>query len=134
MQGDHVHATAIYIPSIGALIGGDIIFNKIHLWLGEATPQARKAWLASIDRMRALHPRIVVAGHKLPGLPDDDTALAFTRDYLVAFDAATAASKTAKELVARIKARFPDTRDVLDDFILPNSAKVATGEAAPWTE
>ena len=61
-------------------------------------------------------------------------ALAFTRDYLVAFDAATAASKTAKELIARIKARFPDTRDVLDDFILPNSAKVATGEAAPWTE
>lgn len=134
MQGDHVHATAIYIPSIGALVGGDLIFNKIHLWLTEATPEARKAWLGSIDRMAALHPKIVVAGHKLPGLPDDDSALTFTRDYLVAFETAAAESKTSKELIARIKARFPDTRDVLDGFILNNSAQVATGEAARWVE
>jgi glyoxylase-like metal-dependent hydrolase (beta-lactamase superfamily II) len=134
IQGDHVHATAIYIPSIGALIAGDLVFNKIHLWLGEATPEARKAWLASIDRLIALHPKIVVAGHKLPGLPDDASALAFTRDYLVAFEAAAANSKTSKDLMARIKARFPDTQDVLNNFILSNSAQVATGEAAPWTE
>lgn len=134
MQGDHVHATAIYIPSIGALIGGDLIFNKIHLWLTEATPEARKAWLGSIDRMIALHPKIVVAGHKLPGLPDDESALTFTRDYLVAFEASTAASRTSKELIARMKARFPDTQDVLDNFILSNSAQVATGEAPRWTE
>lgn len=134
MQGDHVHATAIYIPSIGALIGGDLIFNKIHLWLTEATPEARRAWLDSIDRMRALHPKIVVAGHKVPGLPDDDSALTFTHDYLVAFEAAAATSRTSKELIAQMTARFPDTRDVLGNFILTNSAQVAVGEAPRWTE
>ena len=45
MQGDHLHASAIYIPSLRALIAGDLVFNKIHLWLGEATPSiARRGW------------------------------------------------------------------------------------------
>ncbi len=134
MQGDHVDATAVFVPSIDALIAGDLVFNRIHPWLGENTAAARKAWLVSLDRLGALHPKIVVAGHKFPGLPDDASALTFTRDYITAFDGAAASSKTSAELMAKIKARFPDTHDVLNDFILPNSAKVATGEMPRWDE
>ena len=42
MQGDHVHATAIYIPSLKAIVAGDLVFENIHLWLGEHTPARRK--------------------------------------------------------------------------------------------
>ena len=134
MQGDHLHSTAIYIPSLHAVIAGDLVFNKIHLWFGEATPETRKAWLASIDRLIALKPAIVVAGHKVPGLPNDASALTFTRNYLVEFEADIHKSKDSKELMQRIHKAFPDTQDVLGGFILTNSAQVAMGEAPPWQE
>jgi glyoxylase-like metal-dependent hydrolase (beta-lactamase superfamily II) len=134
MQGDHIHATAIYIPSIDALICGDLCFNKIHLWFGEQTAAQYDDWLASIDKMIALHPKIVVPGHKIPGLPNDPSALDFTRRYIVAFKAAAAKSKTSKELIATIQSEFPDTQDVLNNFILGTSAQVATHEIPPWQE
>ena len=134
MQGDHVHATALYIPSLDAVICGDLCFDKIHLWLGEHMASQYDDWLASLDRLAALKPKIVVAGHKLPGLPDNTSALDFTRRYLLAFKAAAKKSKTSDELMKTIRQEFPDTRDVLDNFILVNSAKVATGEMPPWEE
>ena len=134
MQGDHVHATAIWIPSIQALVAGDLVFNKIHPWLGEALPADRAAWIASLDKLAALKPRIVVAGHKLPGLADGPEAIDFTRNYILAFNQAVADSKTSKELMARMQTRFPDTQDVLGGFILTNSAQVGMGEAPPWHE
>ncbi len=73
-------------------------------------------------------------GTSSPGLPDDATALTFTRDYIVAFNQAAATSKTSQELIAKIHAQFPDTRDVLNNFILGTSAQVATGEIPPWKE
>ena len=134
MQGDHIHATALYIPSANAVICGDLCFNKIHLWLGEHKASQYDDWLTSLDTLIALKPKSVVAGHKLPGLPDDASALDFTRRYLLAFKAAAATSKTSEELMKTIRKEFPDTRDVLDNFILVNSAKVATGEMPPWEE
>ena len=134
MQGDHVHATAIWVPSIKTLVCGDLCFNKIHLWLGEHGPKQYDAWLHSLDRLIALKPKTVVAGHKRPGLPDDASSLAFTKRYLLAFKAAATKSKNSAELIATIKQKFPDTQDVLNNFLLPNSAKVAMHEEPPWTE
>jgi glyoxylase-like metal-dependent hydrolase (beta-lactamase superfamily II) len=134
MQGDHVHSSALYIPSIKALICGDLVFNRIHLWLGESLPENRAAWLKSIEQLIALRPEIVVAGHKVPGLPDDASALIFTRDYLVAFEKAVKSSKNSQQLIATIQREFPDTQDVLGNFILGNSAPVAMNEAPVWHE
>lgn len=134
MQGDHHHATAIYIPSLQTLVTGDIVFNGIHVWLGECTPEQRADWLKSLDRLKALKPKVVVAGHKLPGLPNDPAALQYTRDYIVAFGKAAQRSKTSAELIAAMEKRFPDVQDVLNNFILGESAKVGVGEEPPWEE
>ena len=134
MQGDHVHATAIYVPALQALIAGDIVFQNIYPWLGEHTPQRRQDWIAALDTLIALKPTVVVAGHQLPGDPQDASALQFTRDYIVAFDAAAARSRTSEELAAQMRAAFPKARDVLGGFILGNSAKVGVGETPPWDE
>ena len=134
MQGDHAHATAIYVPSIKALIAGDIVFEDIHPWLGEHTPDQRKAWLQTLDRMTALKPTTVVAGHQLPGEPQSPTALQFTRDYIVAFNEAAATARTSRELMSVMQTRFPKAHDVLGGFILGNSAKVGVGETPPWDE
>jgi glyoxylase-like metal-dependent hydrolase (beta-lactamase superfamily II) len=134
MQGDHVHSTALHIPALRAVICGDLVFNRIHLWFGESLAEQRRAWLESIERLSALDPLTVVAGHKVPGLPDDVQALRFTRSYLVAFEQAVARAKDSADLIAMMRREFPDTQDVIDDFILVNSAKVAMGESPPWQE
>jgi glyoxylase-like metal-dependent hydrolase (beta-lactamase superfamily II) len=134
MQGDHHDATALYIPSLNALIAGDIAFDNIHPWLGEHNAKNRKAWIKALDTLIAMKPAIVVAGHKLPGQPDDAGSLQFTRDYIVAFDAAAKKSKTSEELANKMKAAFPKAQDVLGGFILTNSAKVGVGETPPWDE
>ena len=92
------------------------------------------AWSQSIGQMRALDPAIVVAGHARPGLPDDASGLAFTADYLAQWPQLVSASTDSVDLRARVQAAFPTTVDVLDDFILKNSAEVAMGEQPIWTE
>jgi hypothetical protein len=35
--------------------------------VGDTTPESRKNWIAALDRLAALNPTMVVAGHKKPG-------------------------------------------------------------------
>jgi len=134
MQGDHIHATAVWVPNVKALIAGDLLFNGMHLWLGEHLAPNRKAWAKSLDQLTALRPTIVVAGHKQLGMPDDASAIAFTRDYLAAFERLTAQAKTSKELAEKLRAAYPKAIDVLNDFLLGYSTQVAKGEIPPWDE
>ena len=134
MQGDHHHATAIWIPSLATLVAGDIVFHGIHVWLGEATPEQRDAWVIALDTLQKLNPKTVIAGHKLPQLTDDPAALQYTRDYIIEFGLAAKRSKTSAELITAMQTRFPEVKDVLNNFILGESAKVGVGEVPPWQE
>jgi glyoxylase-like metal-dependent hydrolase (beta-lactamase superfamily II) len=134
MQGDHRHATALYVPALNALITGDITFHGIHVWLGEHLAEQRAAWIETLDRLIALEPEIVVAGHKLPQLDDDPSSLVFTRDYIITFGRLAEQLETSEDLIAAMRAEYPELQDVIDDFILVNSAKVAVGEMPPWEE
>lgn len=134
MQGDHVHSTALWVPEIRALLPGDLAFNEVHLWLGEHTPEAVAAWGASMETLIALDPAIVVAGHARPGLADDASGLVFTASYLGAWPELVAQADNSAHLQALVREAFPTTIDVLDNFILPNSADVAMGEQPIWTE
>ena len=87
-----------------------------------------------MDTLTALNPQMVVAGHAKPGLPNDASGIDFTRRYLEAWPGLVASAENSADLQARVRAAFPETIDVLDDFILPNSADVAMGEQQPWTE
>jgi hypothetical protein len=106
----------------------------MHLWLGESLPLARKAWADSVERLAALGALRVIAGHKKPGLPDDTSSLAYTRSYLQRFEQSIKTSKDSAELSRKIQGAFPATIDVLDDFLLGTSSKVAMGEIPPWQE
>jgi len=134
MQGDHAHSTALWIPDAKTLVAGDLLFNEMHLWLGEFLKPGRLAWAKSVENLGALGATRVVAGHKKPGLPDDASAINFTRRYLQVFEKAVGSSKTSADLRTKIQAAFPDTVDVFGDFLLGNSSKVALGEDPPWQE
>ena len=132
--GDHAISTALWAPGIKALFPGDLVFNQMFLWMGEHDPEDIAAWGRSLDELAALEPEIVVAGHAKPGLPNDASGIEFSRRYIEEWPALVAASSDSVDLRARVAATFPDAIDVLDDFILKNSAEVAMGEQPKWEE
>jgi glyoxylase-like metal-dependent hydrolase (beta-lactamase superfamily II) len=107
VQGDAATSSYVWIPSIKALITGDIVYQGVYAWTAETTPETRQAWIKTLDELAALNPAVVVAGHKDPKLKDDATGIAATKAYLKDFDAAAAASKSAEELEAKMKAKYP---------------------------
>ncbi len=107
VQGDAATSSYVWIPSIKALVTGDIVYQGVYAWTAETTPETRQAWIKTLDELAALSPAVVVAGHKDPKLKDDATGIAATRAYLKDFDAAAAASKSAEELEAKMKAKYP---------------------------
>lgn len=108
LQGDAKDNSYIWIPSLKAVITGDIVFNGLYPWTLETTPAERKEWIKSLHRIEALGPLVVVGGHKKPGLKDDLYGVRLTRDYLAYYDEALTFCKTAEEFRSRIKNRFPD--------------------------
>jgi glyoxylase-like metal-dependent hydrolase (beta-lactamase superfamily II) len=106
---DGMLATIAHVPELRVVCSGDIAYNNIHMWLSGSTPQSRKAWLASLDEVAALHPLTVIAGHREPAAPDDDAGrvLDQSRHYIEDFEHALAASDTPRELIDRMLARYP---------------------------
>ncbi len=134
VQGDHVHATGLWAPSIKALFPGDLVYNQMYLWMGEHDPAAIAGWGKALDQLAALGPVMVVPGHSKPGLPNDTSGLDFSRKYIAAWPGMVTASKDSADLRARVQKAFPDAVDVLGDFLLGNSSRVAKGEQAAWQE
>src|ERR1700687_4551412 len=83
---DSPDSTSLYVPSIGLIAAGDVVYNQCRVYVGDTTPESRKNWIAALDRLAALNPAIVVAGHKKPGAPDSPSAIQDTKRYLQAFD------------------------------------------------
>ncbi|MFE9422470.1 MBL fold metallo-hydrolase [Kitasatospora sp. NPDC006697] len=86
-QSDCSDSTVVHVPGSRTVIAGDFVGNGTHLWTAETTPEQRTAWLANLDRIAALAPDRLIAGHRAPGQGDDPARiLGFTRDYLHDFD------------------------------------------------
>ena len=112
-QGDVLAPTNsfVFIPSIQTVVAGDVVFSGIHMWLAASNAESRARWRAALDQIASLHPRAVIPGHVATGRPvDSPDAVAWTRDYLTAFDAERARATAAPDLVAAMKQRFPDAQ------------------------
>ena len=103
-QSDTVPSSVVHIPDLDAVVGGDVAYNGIHCWLAQTDHEKREGWLASLDRIAALDPRIVVAGHKAPDARDDDpqAILAATKTYIRDFDRLVTKSAAPKELIDKM--------------------------------
>jgi glyoxylase-like metal-dependent hydrolase (beta-lactamase superfamily II) len=83
---DSPDTTSLYVPSIGLIVAGDVVYNQCHMYVGDTTPESRKNWVAALERLAALKATTVVAGHKKPGAPDSPSAIDDTKRYLLDFD------------------------------------------------
>src|ERR1700730_16314942 len=89
--------TCLHVPSIGLVAAGDAVYNGIHPFLSESNRQTRLEWIAALDKIDALKPSAVVAGHKIPGNDDSPRNVEETRRYIRDFIRLNDATTTARE-------------------------------------
>ncbi|HEY2806507.1 MAG TPA: MBL fold metallo-hydrolase [Gemmatimonadales bacterium] len=131
LQGDVEQPTnsALWIPSMRVLLAGDVVFRGVHPWLGASTSATRVAWRGSLDRLAALHPRVVIAGHKPSAdVADTPDAIEFTRGYLDAFDLERSRASGPEPLIAAMRQRYPDATE---GMLLNASAGIPFRPATP---
>jgi glyoxylase-like metal-dependent hydrolase (beta-lactamase superfamily II) len=107
VQGDAETNSYVWIPSSKTVICGDIVYNGLYPWTVETNTAQRKQWIAVVDKIALLTPRVVVPGHKDPDMPNDNSSLDFTKDYLTTFDILLASAKDSQDLQTKVKAKFP---------------------------
>jgi len=100
--------TCLYVPDIGLVVAGDAVYNDVHLFLGESSPERRREWIAALDTIEALHPRAVIAGHQRAGRHDGPEILEETRRYIRDFDRLAQTTETARELYDAMLALYPE--------------------------
>jgi glyoxylase-like metal-dependent hydrolase (beta-lactamase superfamily II) len=95
---DSPDSTSLYVPSIGLIVAGDVVYNQCHMCVGDTTPEGRQNWIADLDGMAALNPSMVVAGHKKAGAPDSAVTIQETKRYLENFDRLKKTAASDQEL------------------------------------
>jgi glyoxylase-like metal-dependent hydrolase (beta-lactamase superfamily II) len=122
VQGDESENSYVVIPSLHAVVTGDIVYDQVFPWTAETSAEQRKTWASALDKLSALNESVVVPGHQKPERQQNPDNLAFTKNYLLAFDEALRNSKKPAELQAKMKEKYPD---VALDAILKLGAEAA---------
>jgi glyoxylase-like metal-dependent hydrolase (beta-lactamase superfamily II) len=104
---DTAHSTCLHVPSIGLIVAGDVVYNGIHPFLSETDTRSRLEWISTLDKLEALNPKALIAGHKVPENDDDPRIIAETRQHLRDFNRLNAATTTARELYDAMLEIYP---------------------------
>ena len=105
---DAVDSTSLYVPAIDLVVGGDVVYNECHMYVGDTTRESRDNWIAALDRLAALNPKIAVAGHKKAGAPDTPAAIEATKRYLIDFSRLQESTTSDRELYDAMTELYPD--------------------------
>ncbi|MFD7645062.1 MBL fold metallo-hydrolase [Kitasatospora sp. NPDC059795] len=93
------------------LLGGPLLWLNVHPRLAD-TPHAaqRTAWIDLLDEIAALEPQLTVPGHRHHTTTTDHTPdpIAWTGDYLRAFETELGKPVAPEEVEAALLRRFPD--------------------------
>jgi glyoxylase-like metal-dependent hydrolase (beta-lactamase superfamily II) len=117
-------ALMVGLPDHGVLITQDLLYDRVHVFIGE---HAFDSWAAALQRTQALNYDTLLPGHGSPGGPELYGAMA---QYLDTARDALAQSTSAEELESRLIAAFPQHRGrvLLDHqmrFLFPKSVTAA---------
>jgi glyoxylase-like metal-dependent hydrolase (beta-lactamase superfamily II) len=104
---DGPDSICLYVPSIGLIVAGDVVYNQCHMYVGDTTSESRHNWIAELDRLAALNPEMVVAGHKKPGAPDSPSTIQGTKRYLEHFDRLQKTASSDQELFDQRTELYP---------------------------
>ena len=107
---DTDHTSVLHIPDLGLVVAGDVIYNGVHMYLGESVLVGGFGpWRDAIEKVEALGPSHVVAGHQNKQLDDDaQRTIAETRQYLDDADELLRTENTAVDFFNAKIDRYPD--------------------------
>jgi glyoxylase-like metal-dependent hydrolase (beta-lactamase superfamily II) len=105
---DAPDTTSLYVPDLGLIVTGDVVYNQCHQFVAQITPESLDNWFSALDRLADLNPTTVVAGHKKPGVPDTPECIAWTKQYLRDFDRLRGETASDSELYEAMIGLYPD--------------------------
>jgi glyoxylase-like metal-dependent hydrolase (beta-lactamase superfamily II) len=109
-HSDSDDTTVLHVPDLELVVAGDVIYNGVHMYLGQsALVGGLGPWREAIDKVEALAPRHVVAGHQDQRLDDDaKRTIAETRRYLDDADELLRTQRSAVDFFNAEIERYPD--------------------------
>jgi glyoxylase-like metal-dependent hydrolase (beta-lactamase superfamily II) len=110
-HSDTDKSSVIYVPSIGLVVAGDVVYNGYHQYLAESGNGGLKAWMTALDTVASLKPTHVVASHENRDLEDDPKAIQETRRYLEDVERVIASSHDAREFYDAMIKLYPDRKN-----------------------
>lgn len=127
VMGDGPGNSFVYIPSLQAVVAGDIVFRNAHM----GAPADPAPLYETLARIEALNPQILVAGHQRAGSNNDPAeAIRFMKTYIADFNNFRAQSKTAEEMKTKLLAKYPGLAltVALDGYVQRAMAPPAKGK------
>ena len=107
-QGDTEHSTVVHVPSIRAVVGGDVVYNEVHMMTAETDSKSRQNWIDNLNQIASLDPQIVVSGHHRVGAPNDPKSIGESQQYLRDFSRVLENEETVEDIVKAMLALHPD--------------------------
>jgi glyoxylase-like metal-dependent hydrolase (beta-lactamase superfamily II) len=107
-QGDTEHSTIVHVPSIRAIVGGDVVYNEVHMMTAETDARSRQDWIDNLNQIASLDPQIVVSGHHRVGAPTDPKSIGESQQYLRDFSRVIETEETVEDIVKTMLALHPD--------------------------
>jgi glyoxylase-like metal-dependent hydrolase (beta-lactamase superfamily II) len=107
---DSDDTTVLYVPDLDLVVAGDVIYNGVHMYLAQSVLVGGFGpWRAAIDKVEALRPSHVVAGHQNKQLDDDaQRTIAETRQYLDDAEELLRTENTAVDFFNAKLERYPN--------------------------
>jgi glyoxylase-like metal-dependent hydrolase (beta-lactamase superfamily II) len=107
-QADTAKSTVLHIPSLAAVVTGDLAYNEVHMMTAETGEAERAQWIANLEEVAALEPTLVVAGHKKVENGNDPKISGESQQYLRDFSRFAAQEATAADIVTGMLEIYPD--------------------------
>lgn len=108
-QGDTHNSTVLHVPDLDLVVGGDVVYGNCHqLFAEDATTELRTKWLASLDKVAGLEPKVVVPSHMRPDNGYAPSHIQESKDYIHAYEEFLKVAKSWEELENLLKGKFPD--------------------------
>jgi len=104
VTGDGPNNSYIWIPSLRAVIAGDIVFSGAYF----APPKMPQDWLKTLDQIAALKPITVIPGHERAGARNDASTIGFMKTYIHDYNQMLESSKTAVEFRSKLTKKYPN--------------------------
>jgi glyoxylase-like metal-dependent hydrolase (beta-lactamase superfamily II) len=111
-RADTADSTVLHVPSLGAVVTGDLAYNEVHMMTAEAGQEERDRWIENLQKVATLKPALVVAGHKKVGNGNDPRIIAESQQYLRDFSQAVSEEQTTAGIVGRMTGLYPDWQNV----------------------